>query len=636
MKLITFSLFLLTCQFSWSQVVNGYAKVTAVAGATLTVTNVNEVNDTFEDGEYIVIMQMQDNVIGANITDAATFGDLSAIANAGRYEIRQIASHTESGAFVPLTFTISGSLVNTYNTGANSSVQIISLRRLGSPNFSTTSAITGLAWDGNVGGVVAIEVLGTLTLNHSISANGIGFRGGARSGNYYDGSTNCISTPYRVNSTNQAFKGEGIYKISDPTYNNARGKILNGGGGGNHINGGGAGGGNYSAGGVGGTGWNGGATGCPTASTTGGIGGISLSAHISASRVFMGGGGGGGQQNDGVGTNGGNGGGIVLLKATTLQTLAGCSTTPSITANGNAPASMSGNDGSGGGGAAGTIVLQVGTYSIASGGCALSITANGGNGGTVNSSTHSGGGAGAQGAVIFSGPQPTTNVTTTTANGTAGCSNNSVPCTVLAGSATGTSNNGIITGTSGPLPIQLLQFTAVLNNSKEVDLYWATATEINNDYFTIERSADVENWETVVYRKGAGNSNTTVEYLDVDATPLAGISYYRLKQTDFDGKTMYSQVVPIETAVAPVTDFVVYPNPLQGNMINIGLKHSTEGTWTVVITDMLGQQVQQQDYEVNDSESSLVMNTGKHLTTGTYIVTVSNGKDQFRKKLVVQ
>lgn len=618
-------------------IVNGYAKVTGIAGSVLTVSNVNETNDTFEDGEYIVIMQMQDNVIGANINDDALFGDLSSIANAGRYEIRQISTHTEV-ASVPTSFTISGSLTYAYNTGANSSVQVISLRRLGSPNYTTTSNITGLAWDGNVGGVVAIEVLGTLTLNHSISANGIGFRGGARSGNYYDGSTNCISTPYRTSSTNHAFKGEGIYKITNVNYTNARAKVLNGGGGGNHINGGGAGGGHFTTGGAGGTGWNSTTTGCPAASSVGGIGGLALNIHISASRIFMGGGGGGGQQNDGVGTAGGNGGGIVLLKASTLQTLAGCSVAPVISANGNAPSTTSGNDGSGGGGAAGTIVLQVNSYSIAGGGCALTISANGGNGGTVNNSTHAGGGAGAQGVVIFSGAQPTTNVTTTTANGNPGCSNNSVPCTVPAGSAAGATNNGIITGSTGPLPVELLGFQAKFNRNLEVELYWATASEINSDYFTVERSANGYEWSSILFRKAAGNSNQVIQYNDVDRHPLEAISYYRLQQTDYDGTYSTSHVVAIQNEgllSSHEPAFNVYPNPFDGKIFGIDLSGYT-GEILIELTDLSGRVVFTSTHVIDQNNVTLTFQPVLALSKGLYLVSVTERGFQKSKKLLVQ
>lgn len=94
------------------------------------------------------------------------------------------------------------------------------------------------------------------------------------------------------------------------------------------------------------------------------------------------------------------------------------------------------------------------------------------------------------------------------------------------------------------LPIELISFEAKLNN-RQVDIHWATASEQNNDFFTIERSADGLNWEIVTTAAGAGNSIYRIDYAAYDSRPLSGISYYRLKQTDFDGAFEYSNIVSV-------------------------------------------------------------------------------------------
>lgn len=96
-----------------------------------------------------------------------------------------------------------------------------------------------------------------------------------------------------------------------------------------------------------------------------------------------------------------------------------------------------------------------------------------------------------------------------------------------------------------PLPVELLYFDGRLNKNKKVDLTWATASEINNDYFNIERSQDGKNWETIDRVEGAGNSNQKLNYQTKDSNPYEGVSYYRLKQTDFDGSFEYSNIVSI-------------------------------------------------------------------------------------------
>lgn len=85
------------------------------------------------------------------------------------------------------------------------------------------------------------------------------------------------------------------------------------------------------------------------------------------------------------------------------------------------------------------------------------------------------------------------------------------------------------------LPIELLAFTARVNPSGVV-LSWTTATEINNDYFTIERSNDLIMWEVLGFVGGSGTTSRAVSYSFADTQPLAGIGYYRMKQTDFDGQ----------------------------------------------------------------------------------------------------
>jgi len=100
---------------------------------------------------------------------------------------------------------------------------------------------------------------------------------------------------------------------------------------------------------------------------------------------------------------------------------------------------------------------------------------------------------------------------------------------------------------TSPLPVKLLSFSAK-PNGEQVDLDWSTATEINNDYFTIERSYDGVEFSDLKQEKGAGNSNVILNYSAIDERPLPGISYYRLKQTDFDRQFSYSEVVAVKFA----------------------------------------------------------------------------------------
>jgi hypothetical protein len=97
------------------------------------------------------------------------------------------------------------------------------------------------------------------------------------------------------------------------------------------------------------------------------------------------------------------------------------------------------------------------------------------------------------------------------------------------------------------LPITLTEFK-VLNNNKSINIIWQTASEINNDYFSIERSSDGKNFNVLDIVKGNGNSNKINHYSTIDENPLPGLNYYRLKQTDYDGTFTFSEVKSVNVA----------------------------------------------------------------------------------------
>ena len=93
-------------------------------------------------------------------------------------------------------------------------------------------------------------------------------------------------------------------------------------------------------------------------------------------------------------------------------------------------------------------------------------------------------------------------------------------------------------GGGQPFPIDLVSFTANLDPSESiVILTWTIASQINNDYFEIQRRTDMDDWQTISVIEGEGNSNVQMTYNSMDLDPVKGVSYYRLKQTDYDGKT---------------------------------------------------------------------------------------------------
>lgn len=117
------------------------------------------------------------------------------------------------------------------------------------------------------------------------------------------------------------------------------------------------------------------------------------------------------------------------------------------------------------------------------------------------------------------------------------------------------------------LPIELISFTATPERD-HVRLDWATATETNNEHFTIERSRDGSDFHPVERIPGAGTSTQLITYSGFDRNALSGLSYYRLKQTDINGAFSYSHVLPVLGTAA--LDPIAVPNPCAASQFQLG------------------------------------------------------------------
>lgn len=135
-----------------------------------------------------------------------------------------------------------------------------------------------------------------------------------------------------------------------------------------------------------------------------------------------------------------------------------------------------------------------------------------------------------------------------------------------------------------PLPVTLSYFIAV-NESNLVRFYWETVSELNNDFFTVERSGDLKEFDIVTTVKGAGNSRRKIKYEASDDNPFHGTAYYRLKQTDFDGEVSYSEVVS-NARISGKGEIGISPNPGK-TMVRIDLS-GLEGRTMLKIGDTHG------------------------------------------------
>ncbi len=164
-----------------------------------------------------------------------------------------------------------------------------------------------------------------------------------------------------------------------------------------------------------------------------------------------------------------------------------------------------------------------------------------------------------------------------------------------------------------PLPVELLNFTATYNDGK-VDLVWETASELNNDFFTIYRSTNGTEWEPVSTIDGAGNSNSINTYFIHDYKPLLGKSYYKLKQTDFNGEYEYSSIRSID--VLDEGNIEAFPNPFTSELI---LKGKDLKVGEIEVYNILGQNVNNLLIFSSTSETEIQINTSA-LEEGAYFL----------------
>ncbi len=187
------------------------------------------------------------------------------------------------------------------------------------------------------------------------------------------------------------------------------------------------------------------------------------------------------------------------------------------------------------------------------------------------------------------------------------------------------------TGGGNGLPIELMDFKAVLVENV-VTITWATASEINNDYFTVEKSSDGLAFETLDTIDGTGNSSQLVKYKYTDAKPNSGVSYYRLKQTDFNGEFTYSNTVSINFEGLEIIAF--YPNPAEF-YIKFLVNASEDMNVIVKVTDITGRQVQGFEKKVLKGITSLDIDIS-NIGQAVYFLKVfsDNGKYFSQKQFI--
>jgi gliding motility-associated-like protein len=405
---------LLYSQQHISGTINTYLNVTGGAAfGTDLVSFTDTVNFyKYNPGDTVLLIQMKG--VESVVPESPSYGQpVQLVGSPGKYEFLIILSKNN----VAKTIRFKNNLINDYKPSGD--VQLIHVKSYYKA-IVDAAGLTCAAWDSTkkTGGVLAIIVGKTLTLNGDISVTGLGFKGAAAVngiGTCTDVSSNNYS--YDLSYNNSGLKGEGIMSFGGddmitylpvyPYYAKGRGANMTAGGGGNGMYSGGGGGANIGGGGKGGL-----ETCSPTSGGVGGRG-TSLTALDDGKRLFLGGGGGGSTfKAGGTATAGGNGGGIIIIICNELD-----GNGHSIKADGLIPTgTAAGTGGAGGGGAGGSVAIYLEGFTSA----AITLSAKGGQGGSSSNNSAGDGGGGGGGLIWTNLTTLPGNVTKTVAAGLKG------------------------------------------------------------------------------------------------------------------------------------------------------------------------------------------------------------------------
>lgn len=187
---------------------------------------------------------------------------------------------------------------------------------------------------------------------------------------------------------------------------------------------------------------------------------------------------------------------------------------------------------------------------------------------------------------------------------------------------------------SGVMPVEYLSFTGESTGNKNT-LKWATASETGNDYFTLERSMDGSDFEAISTVNGAGSSTTINNYEAVDNNPVKGNNYYRLKQTDYDGKFEYTTTIAIKCFKDDQLIINgIYPNPNSGEFV-IEMELAKPLEMEIQLLNVIGQAVYKEDMGRVSGAYQKQLDL-KALAKGIYTLQLTSEEGTYTRKLMIE
>lgn len=187
-----------------------------------------------------------------------------------------------------------------------------------------------------------------------------------------------------------------------------------------------------------------------------------------------------------------------------------------------------------------------------------------------------------------------------------------------------------------PLPVEFTYFNANLQ-AEGVELKWGTAMEENNEYFAIERSADGDVWEEIGQVQGAGSTDVPQNYVALDENPLAGLSYYRIRQVDFSGESETTDVRSVNRGNRTSDDLIIkslYPNPIQ-SQVTIEFVAPSDGSASLELINASGALLRREQIGVSEGENSYVWDLSD-AQRGNYLIRLNMDALSVRKKVIKQ
>ena len=188
--------------------------------------------------------------------------------------------------------------------------------------------------------------------------------------------------------------------------------------------------------------------------------------------------------------------------------------------------------------------------------------------------------------------------------------------------ATGEVEDYPISINASALPVELVNFKGELKEDKTTLLSWSTASELNNDYFDVQRKKqDGSGWESIGQVDGFGNSHQLISYSFIDENPNVGENYYRLKQVDFNGRSEYSPTIMVKLdggTIETKDEFVIYPNPVKNEIwIKTDENSLNNQTALLEVFDVSGQKVLESVMEQKEKRLDLT-----EYQSGIYLIKV--------------